>query len=165
MMNDIDFVIIWVDGDDPVWKEERAKYDHPASCLPNSNNFQFRDWGVLPYWFRSVERYAPWVRRIHFVTCGHYPEWLNLDHPKLHFVRHEDFIPSEYLPTFSANPIELNIHRIPGLSEQFVYFNDDMFVAAPVKPTDFFINGLPRDCAIRNMPMLYEIGAVQAESW
>ena len=87
-MSDIDFVITWVDGDDPAWKEERAKYDHPEGCISNSNDSQYRDWGILPYWFRSVERYAPWVRRIHFITCGHYPEWLNLDHPKLLFVKH-----------------------------------------------------------------------------
>ena len=160
LMEDIDFVIIWVDGDDAAWRKERDKFNPPEGSIIKSTNSQYRDWGILPYWFRSVERYAPWVRKIHFVTCGHYPEWLNLNHPKLDFVKHEDFIPSRYLPTFSPHPIELNIHRIPGLSDQFVYFNDDMFVVAPVKPTDFFIKGRPRDCAIRNVPMLYEIGHV-----
>lgn len=156
----IDFVLIWVDGDDPVWQEERNKYVSQEKRMPNSNNSQYRDWGTLRYWFRAVEAYAPWVRRIHFVTCGHYPEWLDLSHPKLNFVKHEDFIPSRYLPTFSANAIELNIHRIAGLSDRFVFFNDDVFVSSPVKPKDFFVDGLPRDCAIRNIPMLYDIGHI-----
>ena len=158
--SDIDFVILWVDGNDPVWQNERNKYVTQDDTIDNHNNYQYRDWGTLRYWFRAVERYSPWVRKIHFVTWGHYPEWLDLNNPKLHLVRHEDFIPPEYLPTFSPHAIELNIHRIPGLSEHFVYFNDDMFLVSPVKPTDFFVKGLPRDCAIRNMPMLYDIGHI-----
>ncbi len=108
---------------------------------------RYRDWGILRYWFRAVEKYAPWVRKIHFITCGQVPEWLNLNHPKLNFVRHEDYIPHEWLPTFSSRPIELNIFRIRELSEKFVLFNDDVFLNAPVKPEDFFRNGLPRVCA------------------
>lgn len=158
--NSIDFVLLWVNGDDPAWIEEKNKYIAREETISTRNNSQYRDWGILQYWFRSIERYAPWVRKIHFVTCGHYPEWMNLSHPKLHLVRHVDFIPSKYLPTFSSHPIELNLHRIPDLSNRFVYFNDDMFIVSPMKPRDFFIHGLPRDCAIRNMPMLYDIGHI-----
>jgi len=68
-----------------------------------------------------------------------------LFHPKLHIVRHEDYIPEEYLPTFNSHPIELNFHRIPNLAEHFVYFNDDTFLTAPVEPEDFFVNGIPCD--------------------
>ena len=94
-----------------------------------------------------METYAPWVNKIHFVTCGQIPDWLNTAHPKLHLVNHADYMPEKYLPTFSANPIELNFHRIEGLCEQFVYFNDDTFLTAPTKPEDFFKNGLPCDSA------------------
>ena len=74
--------------------------------------------------------------------------------PKLNFVRHEDFIPKEWLPTFSVRPIELNLHRIEGLSEQFIYFNDDYFLLRPVKSERFFHNGLPCDMAILDtLPM------------
>ena len=156
--HEIDFVIIWVDDSDPQWQTERQKYAAEDENYMNVNNCRYRDWGLLPYWFRSVEQYAPWVRTIHFVTCGHYPEWLNMDHPKLHFVKHADYIPKEYLPTFSPFPIELNLHRIEGLAELFVYFNDDMFVTAPVQPTDFFYNGLPRDIALRAIPLIGDIG-------
>ncbi len=145
MNNKIDFVIAWVDGDDPKWQKDRKKYDTNSG---DSREIRFRDWGTLKYWFRAVEKYAPWVNDIYFVTYGHLPEFLNTNHPKIKIVKHEDFIPKKYLPTFSSHVIELNLHRIKGLSEQFVYFNDDMFINNPVKPTDFFKNGLPCDSAI-----------------
>ncbi len=154
----IDFVITWVDDSDSQWQAERQKFKGEDSGFMNPNDCRYRDWGILKYWFRSVEQYAPWVRKIHFVTCGHHPEWLNLNHPKLHFVKHQDYIPAKYLPTFSSRPIELNFHRIDRLAENFVYFNDDMFLSAPVKPTDFFKEGLPRDCGLRVFPIVYEIG-------
>ncbi len=139
---DIDFVVLWVDGSDPAWQAEKAKYQRKALDDSNSAN-RFRDWGLLPYWFRAVERFAPWVRKIHFVTCGQVPEFLNTEHPKLHLVKHSDFMPPEALPTFSSHAIEMNIHRIPGLAEHFVYFNDDMFLIRAVKQENFFRDGLP----------------------
>lgn len=139
---DIDFVILWVDGSDPKWLEEKRKYEVNKEDDSNTVN-RYRDWGLLPYWFRSVEQFAPWVRKIHFVTWGHVPSFLNLSSPKLHIVRHDEFIPKEYLPTFSSHAIEMNIHRIPDLAEHFVYFNDDMFLLREFHPEDFFKEGLP----------------------
>ena len=139
----IDFVITWVDGNDPLWKKERMQYR--ADKTMDVNAARYRDMETLKYWFRAVEKYAPWVNKIHFVTWGHFPVWLNTEHPKLHIVNHKDYIPEEYLPTFSSRPIELNLHRIPGLSENFVYFNDDIFLNAPVSPDFFFRKGLPCD--------------------
>ncbi len=140
---EIDFVIPWVDGSDPQWVSVRNQYsNNPIS------EAQYRDWDILKYWFRAVEKYAPWVRRIHFVTFNQVPQWLNKDHEKLHLVDHKDYIPEEYLPTFSSHAIELNFHRIEGLAEHFVYFNDDMFLGAPVKETDFFVDGKPCESPI-----------------
>lgn len=141
----IDFVITWVDGNDPDWQKERSQYR--AEKTTDVSAARYRDMETLKYWFRAVERYAPWVNQIHFVTWGHLPAWLNTEHPKLHIVNHKDYIPEEYLPTFSSRPIELNLHRISGLSEHFVYFNDDMFLNAPVSPDFFFQKGLPCDFA------------------
>ena len=143
-MKPIDFVIIWVDGNDPEWRREKSQYDGTAADYSNSEA-RFRDWDNLQYWFRGVEQFAPWVNKIHFVTWGHLPKWLDTTNPKLNIVNHKDFIPKEYLPTFSSHTIELNLHRIEGLAEQFVYFNDDMFITAPVNPEDFFKNGKPCD--------------------
>ncbi len=143
-MEKIDFVVTWVDGSDPEWQKEYQKHLGDKQI----NFAHYRDYGTLRYWFRAVENYAPWVNQIHFVTCGQIPEWLNSDHPKIRCVSHSDYMPADYLPTFSANPIELNFHRIEGLAEQFVYFNDDTFLTAPVTPEDFFKNGLPCDAAL-----------------
>lgn len=141
----IDFVIPWVDGNDPKWRSIRNRYSKNPE---DSHECRFRDWEILPFWFRAVETYAPWVHGIYFVTMDQIPAWLNTDHPKLHLIRHSDYIPDIYLPTFSSHTIELNFHRIPGLSEYFVYFNDDMFLNPPVDPEDFFYKGLPRDHAV-----------------
>ncbi len=146
---EIDFVIIWVDGSDPEWQAERAKYTPDA--YTDNRVERYRDWELLPYWFRGVEKFAPWVRKIHFVTWGHLPKWLDTTHPKLNIVRHSDYIPEKYLPTFSSHTIELNLHRIEGLSEDFVYFNDDMFIISPMSQANFFKNGLPCDCGILNV--------------
>ncbi len=149
---EIDFVIMWVNGNDPIWKEKKQRY------LPNAQQddreIRYRDWGLLRYWFRAVEQCAPWVRRIYFISDGQKPAWLNEEHPQLRITDHRDFIPLNYLPTFSANPIELNLHRLPELAEQFVFFNDDMFLLQPVRPEDFFVHGLPVDDAVLSPIML-----------
>ena len=143
MEQEIDIVVTWVDGNDPAWLSEKEQYMAPNEFADAKE--RFRDWELLPYWFRGIEKNAPWVRKIHFITWGHIPAWLNTEHPKLHIVRHEDYIPKEYLPTFNCNVIELHMHRIEGLSEQFVYFNDDLYLLKASKPTDFFKDGKPVD--------------------
>ena len=162
----VDFVIPWVDGSDEAWLREKRKYEPGTSGAFEKKwtkgDSRYRDWDLLRFWFRGVERFAPWVHRIWFVTWGHYPSWLNTVHPKLRVVRHEEYIPAQYLPTFSSHTIELNLHRIPGLSEQFVYFNDDMFLTGPVKKTDFFRNGLPCDTAVL-LPVILKQNGVRAE--
>lgn len=141
---EIDFVIPWVDGADPEWIEERRQYREDKS----DDSVRFRDWDLLRYWFRGVEKYAPWVHAIYFVTWGHVPDWLNINHPKLHIVKHSDYIPTRYRPTYSSHVIELNFHRIKNLSEHFVYFNDDLFLINKTEKSDFFIGGLPCDLAV-----------------
>lgn len=144
MQQPIDFVIIWVDGNDQEWRAEKSKYDKNVKGNANSE-VRYRDWDNLQYWFRGVEKFAPWVNKIHFVTWGHLPKWLDISNPRLNIVNHKDYIPEKYLPTFSSHTIELNLHRIEGLSEHFVYFNDDTFITAPTSAEDFFKNGKPCD--------------------
>jgi hypothetical protein len=102
----------------------------------------------LQYWFRGIEKFAPWVDEIHFVTYGHLPDWLDTNHPKLNIVNHQDYIPEKYLPTFNSHTIELNFHRINELSDEYVYFNDDTFLIDHVEQKDFFKDGKPRDMPI-----------------
>ena len=146
MSMDIDIVIPWVDDSDEKWRKEYLQYKPGANC--DSDEARYRDWNVFKYWFRGIEKYAPWVRKIHFLTYGHIPSWLDTTNPKLNIVNHKDFIPEKYLPTFSSHPIELNMHRIPDLAEHFIYFNDDVYLTQPTKPEDFFVDGKPVDTAV-----------------
>lgn len=148
-MSKIDFVVMWVDGNDPEWQKEKQKFSVDDNA--DGSIYRYRDFGLLKYLFRGVEKFAPWVNNVYFVTWGHVPEWLDLNNPKLKVVKHSDFIPEDYLPTFSANAIENNLHRIDGLSEQFVLLNDDFFLIDSVKETDFFKNGKPMDTVALNV--------------
>lgn len=149
MNNKIDFVILWVDGNDPKWIKEKEKYLDNKKLLSASKS-RFRDWDNLQYWFRGVEKFAPWVNNVYFITWGHLPKWLNTNNPKLKVINHKDYLKKEDLPTFNSNAIELRMHEIKGLSENFVAFNDDTFIIDNVKETDFFINGIPRDSFAEN---------------
>ena len=158
MDNPIDFVIPWVDGNDPEWRARKNKYT--GDEFTDASQSRYRDWGLLPYWFRGVEKFAPWVRYIWFICDQEPPTWLNRNHPKLRIVRHEDYLPEGYRPSFSSHPIELNLHRIRDLSEQFVYFNDDTYLISPVRSDFYFKHGLPRDSAVLEpiMPDMLKIG-------
>ena len=146
---DIDFVITWVDMNDPEWQAEFSKYVHNGQNTKNGiSKARFRDNGFLKYWFRGVEKFAPWVRKIHFVTSGQKPEWLDLNNPKINLVCHKDIIPQQFLPTYNSVVIERYIHKIPGLAEHFVYFNDDFYIINNVPEERFFRNGLPCDIAV-----------------
>lgn len=148
----IDFVITWVDESDPKWRKEFEYYSVKEGRAIDCNPCRYRNWDTLRYWFRGVEKYAPWVNKIFFVTCGHLPNWLKIDNPKLVIVKHEDFVPAQYLPTFNSFSFEFHFHNIEGLSDRFVYFSDDMFLLDYVKPDRFFKNGLP--CDIGGMAIL-----------
>lgn len=111
-------------------------------------------WDTLPYIFRGIEAFMPWVCRVHLVIGERLPEWLdasysirNIACPTLHVVRLVDYVPTEYLPTCNVNTIALNLHRIPELSEQFICFSDDMFPLQPACWEQYFVNGLPCDSA------------------
>lgn len=145
----IDFVVIWVDMNDPKWQKEFAQCKGiEQTDAYNTGQERFRDNGLLKYWFRGVEKFAPWVNKIHFVTCGQKPEWLDVSNPKLNLVDHKEIIPEKYLPTFNSGVIERYVHKIPGLSEHFVYFNDDFYIIRPISRDRFFQNGLPCDIAV-----------------
>lgn len=161
-MNDrVDVVLTWVDGNDPVWQEEKRR------CLEKQNveqesdsNIRFESWDNLQYWFRAMERFMPWIERVFFITCGHLPEFLKVDHPKLKIIRHTDYIPTEYLPTFNSNTIEMNLHRISELSENFILFNDDFFPLQPIAEDYYFRNNQVCDEAVENIITTAAFGPV-----
>jgi hypothetical protein len=132
----MDIVITYVDGNDPVWKQDYEKYTN----VPVMQK-RFRDWGTLKYLLRGIETNMPFIRNVYLVVShsSQVPEWA--DQSQLKIVLHRDIIPADYLPTFNCNPIEMHLHRIEGLDEEYLYFNDDLYPLAPCRPEDFFRNG------------------------
>lgn len=142
---DIDLVYLWVDGSDPEWLARRCaftgqKFDNTeANCKG-----RYADNDELKYNLRAVEMYAPWIRHVFIVTDGQTPAWLDTSNPKVTVVNQNDIIPEVSRPCYNSSLIEHFLYRIPGLSEYFLYANDDMFLNRPVTPETFFTpDGLP----------------------
>lgn len=144
MENRIDLVLPWVDGNDPLWRAEKDKYD--KNC--KASDVRYESWDNLQYIFRGIEKYMPWVHKVFFITWGHIPDWLNTSCERLRIVKHSDYIPAEYLPTFNSNVIEMNYFRIDELSENYILFNDDLFPIRPIPETYYFQNDLPCEEAV-----------------
>lgn len=150
-MAKIDFVQTWVDCNDPDWMARKEAVwqqlfpeKKPLTKAKANDESRYREMGMFEFWFRGVEKFAPWVNKIYLITPrGQKPEWLNTAHPKLVLVHQEDYLPSDYPPIFNSIPVEMHLHRIPELSEQFVLFNDDMFLLRPIALEFFFKDGLP----------------------
>ncbi|KAG8227809.1 hypothetical protein J437_LFUL006223 [Ladona fulva] len=123
-------------------KVHRATLVLELSSTENLGDFspsRFDDKEELRYSLRSVEQFAPWVRHIWLVTNGQIPHWINLEHPRLTLITHDEiFLNVSHLPTFGSPAIESHLHRIPGLSEKFLYLNDDMLFGKEVWPDDFY---------------------------
>lgn len=141
-MHAVDAVITWLNEEDEDWRASRDACRR-SERDPTARVEEYRGWDNLIYWFRAIDQFCPWIRRIHLVTVNPAPDWLDTSHPRLSVVRHEDFIPEEYLPTFNSHAIEIHLHRIPGLSDDFIYFNDDMFPLRALGPEHFFPRGRP----------------------
>jgi len=154
-MSEIDIVLLWVDGNDPEWQKEyrKQKESLTESDALATGASRYQDWNNLEYIFRGIEKFMPWVRKIHFITYGHFPTWLKVDHSKLVIHRHQDIFQNpDHLPTFNSNAIEFNMIGIPDLSEKFILFNDDSFVLKPTSPDRFFQNNLPVDFLALGFP-------------
>ncbi|XP_012280887.2 N-acetylglucosamine-1-phosphotransferase subunits alpha/beta-like, partial [Orussus abietinus] len=132
----IDVVYTWVNGSDPAFLKNLQRYVSLNDI--NAATPRFSDKDELRYSLRSIEMYAPWVRHVYIVTNGQIPNWLDMDNPRMTLITHDDiFLDPADLPTFSSPAIESHIHRIPGLSDKFLYFNDDVMLGAEIWPEDF----------------------------
>ncbi len=139
----IDAVYTWVDGTDEEWQRLKAaaQTDQAGESLIQDAlaAARFADHDELRYSLRSIEQYAPWIRKIWIVTNGQVPAWLDTDNPNIQVVSHADIWPSpEGLPNFNSHAIEACLHRIEGLAEHYLYFNDDMILGRPVSASRFF---------------------------
>lgn len=146
----IDVVIPWVDGNDPAHRARRiaAMGGDSAFNLPDvGGDTRYAQMGELRWVLASINRFMPWVRRIYIVTDRQRPDkeldWVSqrIDNPiEVEIVDHTTIFgnDSDLLPTFNCASIETMLWRIPGLSERYIYFNDDTFVMAPMSPDEWF---------------------------
>jgi hypothetical protein len=111
-----------------------------SSDRESSGEARFRSRDELRYSLRSLHLFAPWVRRVHIVTAGQTPAWLQ-ETPDVRVVDHREILPADALPTFNSHAIETALHRVPDLTEHFVYVNDDVFLARPTRAEQFFTPG------------------------
>ncbi len=132
----MDIVITYVDGLDPIWQKEYEQYTN----LPALEK-RFRDWGTLQYLFRGIDVNMSFIRKVHLVVSheSQVPEWV--DREQVHIVLHRDIIPADFLPVFNSTAIEMFLHLIEDLDEEFLYFNDDMYPMLECRSEDFFRNG------------------------
>lgn len=142
----IDAVYTWVDGQDPAWLRRRAEAAGQAYHEEAANAARFISRDELRYSLRSLHQNAPWIRTVFLVTDDQTPSWLEPGAPGLQVVSHKEiFTDPSVLPTFNSHAIESQLHHIDGLSEHFLYFNDDVFLGRPTTPQDFFhANGLTK---------------------
>lgn len=141
----IDFIILWVDGDDPTWQKQKDTYSNQITGREGSAS-RYRDVNTLKYVLRAIEKNCPWYNKIHIITCGHKPEWLNTNHPKINLITHKEmYFDKSHLPVFNSSSIEMNLPNLQGISEQFVYLNDDMLIMKKTPINRFFHNNIPVD--------------------
>ena len=137
----IDIVYFWVDGNDPIWREKRQQYAEPTELYSKE---RFTNHDELKYSLRSVEKFAPWIRKIFIVTDSQKPHWLDSSNSKIKIIDHTEIMPKSVLPCFNSNVLDMYMYKIPDLSEQFLFANDDTFFGKPVSPNDFFApDGFP----------------------
>ena len=133
----IDIVITWVDDTDDFLKEKNDWFNKEkkgTKQYDNPSTIRYKNYEELKYSLRSIEKYFPHFNNIYLIVKdGQYPKYLKKNIPNLHIVNHSDIIPKEYLPTFNSRAIELYLHHIPNLSENYLYLNDDFMF---LKDTD-----------------------------
>ncbi len=149
MNENIDVVIAWVDGNHPAHKKKIAPYLPEDSKRQDDKNGEtrYRSVGEIYYCVASIVRFAPFVRKIFVVTDKQNPQlndFIEKNFPEnkipIEIIDHEIIFSDyeTYLPVFNSRAVETCIYRIPGLSEKYVYFNDDFFLIRPVDRSDWF---------------------------
>ena len=145
----IDAVITWVDGNDPAHKARMARYGKSSDFSRDdvAGSTRYASIGEIAWCVASINRFAPFIRKIYIVTDGQDPQlggFLERNFPEgsipVEIVDHRTIFQGyeDCLPVFNSPAIETLLWRIPGLSERFIYFNDDFLLTAPVTPEDFF---------------------------
>jgi endonuclease/exonuclease/phosphatase family metal-dependent hydrolase len=135
---DVDVVYTWVKAPDEgsdAWSEIRT------SCGAVDVT-RYRNLDTMIASLSSLKSSLPWVRKIFIVTAGEVPCWKDALNLPIEMVTHKQIYPTELqstdLPSHNSVAIETHLHRIPGLAEHFVYFNNDFFVGKALDKSFFF---------------------------
>lgn len=139
----IDYVVPMVFHNDPLWQEDFRAVNHQYDEGNLIDFVRFRSWGTERLLIQCVKRYMPFLRTIYIILARESQKQAWMDEEGVRVVYHRDFIPERFLPTFNSTAIEMFLHRIPGISDRFLYGNDDMFPLSPLSESDFFENDVP----------------------
>ncbi|MBC3847246.1 Stealth CR1 domain-containing protein [Winogradskyella echinorum] len=147
----IDAVILWVDGNDEAYKSKISPYLKEDQNSTKSFNNRYIQVDEIEYTVHSILKYASFINTVFIVTDNQTPEFLKHEnlgdkYANVKIVNHTSIFKGleTNLPTFNSRTIESCIHRIPELSEHFIYLNDDFFIINPTTKADFFTeNGFP----------------------
>jgi len=145
----VDMVFTWVDGDDPRHQAKRRAFGEgrgsgASAGAPPAPERWYRSVGEITAGVRSVVRHLPWVRTVFVVTDEQRPpvDAELIASGRVRVVDHAEIVPEAYRPVFASTVIESFLHRIPGLSEVWLYDNDDLLHFAPASP-GLFLEDLP----------------------
>ena len=153
----MDALITFVDGNDPLWRKDYQDFAGEPMMAK-----RFRDWGTLKFLLRGIQLNMPFIRNVFLLVAreSQVPSWV--DPGQIRIVLHADIIPQEHLPTFNSTTIEMFLHKIPGLDERFIYFNDDIFPVGPLAGEDFYPGGMP---AVNFRKKLFRAGLFRHQVW
>lgn len=152
----IDIVLTYVDGRDKAWQHQYLVYSRIEKVKFDKNNVRFRSWDNFHYIFRSIAQYMKFINNVYLIveSESQVPSFINTDIVKI--IYHKDIIPEEFLPTFNSNTIEMFMYRIPGLSENFIYLNDDMIFLKELNASDYYDDNMNPLVIVNEKPLKKE---------
>ena len=133
----VDYVVTYVDDEDPIWREQKRMFNK------SEMRSRFSSLGMLDTHLSLIRENLPFINNVYIVVSSE-SQLSNIKDTGFIPVYHDQIIDKKYLPTFNSSTIEMSLYKIPGLSEQFIYANDDMYVIRELQASDFFIDGRPR---------------------
>ena len=149
----VDYVVPMVFHNDHLWQEDFKTAHHRFDERNKYDFVRFRSWGTEHLLIRCVKKFMPFVRTIYIILARESQKQSWMDDEGVKVVYHRDFIPERFLPTFNSCAIEMFLHRIPGISDRFIYGNDDMYPLSMLSENDFFEGVIPKQhCGFKPLP-------------
>jgi hypothetical protein len=139
---DVDFVVPMVFEDDALWQKDYQSQMHVLGYR-TGENVRYRSWRTEELLVRCVKKFMSFVRTLYIILARESQKRPWMDDKGIKVVYHKDIVPQRFLPCFNSCTIEMFLPYIDGLSEHFIYSNDDMFPVSPLSVSNFFVDGKP----------------------